>query len=202
MKTGEALLVVGMVGSTIGGAALVVASSRGYAQPLASATASASAAPRVKRALVPADLASIPIPDEKSAFPQPEEWKGAVLARPARATPGARRCTLEVLREYARVTCPFQFGAVRQFVGDIEDVEASIPPIGDRGTWATGGHVIFPLRKGHGFVFQFFTIDDSGYTGVSIDDSVIIDAYWPPTAKAPTVVLRDPHPESFWGTSQ
>jgi hypothetical protein len=202
MKTTRGLVVVGMFASLFGGATLVATSSSGYAEPVSSAAASASAAPRAKRVRLPIDLASISIPETKSSFPKPDEWENAALARPARTTPDARGCTLEMLREYARVTCPFQFAAVRQFVGDIEDVEASVPPNADRGQWLRGGHVIFPLRKGHGFLFQFFTIDDSGYTGVSIDDSIIIDAYWPTSAKAPTVVLRGPHPASFWGTPQ
>ncbi len=192
------VVATGLVGAAVATAALFVP--RGFAAPAASSqpssqNASASAHLGAKGTPLPVDLGSIGLPVSKSGLPKPDEWKGATLARPSRGSPATRTCKVEVLREYAKVSCPSATGAVRQFVGDIEDVETWVAPHPKEDFWVppTGAYVVFPLRKGHGFVFQFFTVD-SGYSGVGLDDGMIVDAYWAPSDPAPTINLRKPAP--------
>jgi hypothetical protein len=64
-------------------------------------------------------LATIDVPSTKSAMPKSDEWKEAKLARPSRHPPETRSCAVAVLREYARVSCPFSLPALGQLAGVI-----------------------------------------------------------------------------------
>jgi hypothetical protein len=52
-----------------------------------------------------------------------------------------------------------------------------------------GGDVVFPLRKGEAYLFQFFEVAD-GYEGFGVSQSMLVDVTWSGGRKAPTVVVR------------
>jgi hypothetical protein len=110
-----------------------------------------------------------------------------VLAR----TTGAKRCKAQVLREWMRVSCPQVVAGIRQFVGPTTDVELFIYAKSIDNLWAepNGGDVVFPLRKGEAYLFQFFEVSEN-YEGFGVSQSMLVDVSWSGGRKAPTVVIR------------
>jgi hypothetical protein len=193
MKTLRALLGVSAAALALGALVATFPASRGFALPgaaSASASASASAAPVKKPLRQRPALATIDIPTDKSPFPKDAEWKDAKLVQPTRNA-NSRGCDLEILREYARVHCSVDVPVIRQYAGDIDDVETRVEPKGPQMFSNGGGHATFPLRKGHGHVFEFFETE-SEYNGSSAEPSFVVDAYWPESDKQPTIVIRGP----------
>lgn len=108
----------------------------------------------------------------------------------------ARACEAFVLRDYMRVRCPQAMAAVRQYTGAIKDVSVFVTPKeravdGSFHIWEAplGGDVVFPLRRGESFLFQFFTAEE-GYDGFGAVPGVIVDVSWPTSREVPSVVLR------------
>lgn len=163
--------------------------------PAAATSATARPALPMPNLTMPAALASLTIPTEKSELPKATEWGGAALVEPTRRSLRASSCKVSVLREYVNVSCPFNTGVIRQFVGGTKDVEVWVTPKPmqndsfDIWSGPQGGRVVFPLRRGDGYVFQFFTIE-SGYEGFDVGASVVVDASWSESRSTPTVVLR------------
>jgi hypothetical protein len=188
MKTQRTLLGFSAAALAFGAVVATFSASRGFALP-GSASASASAAPVRKPLRQRAALATIDIPTEKSPFPKDAEWKDAKLVQPTRNATSRTDCDVEVLREYVRVSCSLDLPVVRQYAGDIDDVETWVKPKSPQDFRNGGGHAVFPLRKGHGHVFEFFETE-SEYNGSSAEPSFVVDAYWPESDKHPTIVVR------------
>jgi hypothetical protein len=162
------------------------------AAPSVSASASASAA--VTPSALPPTLASRTIPADRSDPPKPDDWSKAEIVQASRRSIVGRGCTSQLLREYLKVTCSFPMAGARQFAGNAKDVTVFVTPKsgeGDNGFFSDpqGGYIIFPLRRGEGHLFQFFSIE-SGYEDIGIGDSVLIDASWAESDKSPTVVIH------------
>ena len=139
----------------------------------------------------PLELASATIPTTVSEKPKRDEWNGAPEVQVLARTPGAKRCKAQLLREYMRVSCPQTIAGIRQFVGPTKDVELFIHAKDISNLWQepNGGDVVFPLRKGEAYLFQFFEVAD-GYEGFGVSQSMLVDVTWSGGRKAPTVVVR------------
>lgn len=163
--------------------------------PSGSAKASASASVRPPVApsewAEPQSLASATIPTTTSDKPKRDEWKDAAEVKVLTRTPSAKRCRAQVLREWMRVSCPQVVAGIRQFVGSTKDVELFIYAKDTTNLWAepNGGDVVFPLRRGDAYLFQFFEISE-GYDGFGVSQSMLVDVSWSGGRKAPTVVIR------------
>ncbi len=140
-------------------------------------------------------LSTIDLPTIKSDKPKRDEWGAARLVRVEARGARGRRCEAYLLREYMRVRCPQNVGAVRQLLGSTADVEVLVTTkpkdkSGYTEVWKPphGGDVVFPLRKGESFLFQFFEIVE-GYEGWGIGEGAMVDVSWPTSRNAPTVVV-------------
>jgi len=162
-------------------------------QPSGSASASASARPPVAPSewAEPQLLASVTIPATASEKPKRDEWKDAPEVKVLARTGNAKRCKAQVLREYLRVSCPQVVAGIRQYVGSTKDVELFMYAKDINNMWAepNGGEIVFPLRKGDAYLFQFFELS-SEYEGFGVSQSVLVDVSWSGGRKAPTVVMR------------
>lgn len=163
----------------------------------AGASASASSAAQAKKPLpeildLPA-LSTFTIPTEKTEMPPVDGWSEATRIKPTRSR--APSCEVHLLREYVKVTCPMNMAGIRQFAGNAKDVRLRVPqkPVEGNGVnlWAApfGADITFPLRRGEGYVFQFFTIE-SGYDSVDAAPSTLVDVHWPVSEERPTLVLQ------------
>lgn len=164
-----------------------------HGQPSTSASASASVRPPVAPSewAEPALLAEVTIPTATSDKPKRDEWKGAAEVKVLARSQGAKRCRAQLLREYMRVSCPQVVAGIRQFVGSTKDVELFIHAKEANNLWQepNGGDVVFPLRKGEAYLFQFFEVSQ-GYEGFGVSPSMLVDVTWSGGRKAPTVVIR------------
>jgi len=166
-------------------------------QPSSSARASASLwasvrpPPAPSEWMDPLELANATIPVTSSGKPKRDEWKDAIAVKVLARTYGAKRCKAELLREWMRVSCPDPMGGIRQFVGPTKDVELFIyaKDITTLFQDPNGGDIVFPLRKGEPYLFQFFALS-WGYGGFGVSQSVLVDVTWSGSRKQPTVVLR------------
>ena len=177
------------------GAACWVASTTSLAGPASSATPSAPPSSSVTTPPVEVvPFASVSIPSERSAVPKPAEWEQAKEVRLDRRTVATTKCRAFVLREYMKVKCAVPMVGVRQFAGSIEDVQVAVVPKDEPPKVflaPLGGHVVFPLRRGQGLLFQFFEAATGGYgEGFFPANGAIVDAYWPAGDAAPTVTVR------------
>jgi len=168
------------------------------ARPSASATPPPVAAPSSSAAgttgapIEAIALTAAEIPRDKSPLPKRDEWQSARRVQFTRVGAGNERCSAELLREYLRVTCTMSMSVVRQYVGGTDDVAVRLIP--DPGKEADnfpiGGEVVFPLRRGDGYLFAFFGVD-FGYAGGAFpSEPHVVDAFWPEGDPAPTVVIR------------
>ena len=164
-----------------------------HGQPSSSASASASARPPVSPSewAEPQVLASMTIAGTISDKPKRDEWKAAPEVQVLARTSGAKRCRAQILREYMRVSCPQPMAGIRQFVGSTKDVELFIYAKDIQNLWLepNGGDVVFPLRKGDAYLFQFFQLSD-GYEGFGVSPAMLVDVTWSGGRKTPTVVIR------------
>lgn len=180
---------------------LAAASAVGATSLAGAATGSASASARPVPTLAPnaidaPPLASVSVPTTRSAPPKRDEWPGATMVAVTQRTFAARACDAYVLREYMRVRCPQPMTGVRQYAGSIKDVSVYVVPK-ERDADGSfhlfepplGGEVVFPLRKGESFLFQFFTIEE-GYDGFGAGKGVMVDVSWPTSREVPSVVMR------------
>ncbi len=203
-KTARLLLVPLFASGVIGMVALGALSGLARAQaPAASATTvpaaatSASAKWPAPDLRVPAPLASQTIPTDKSELPKGDKaWHATTLIEPTRRSHRAANCRVFMLREYLNVFCPLNIALIRQFAGPTKDAEVWVTPkpfvdgrFPDLWNGPLGGKVVFPLRKGEGYVFQFFIVAEA-YEGFGVDPSIVVDASWPESQEKPTVVLR------------
>jgi len=163
----------------------------------ASASASAAVPPRRFARVNMPELADVEIPTTRSGKPKRDEWQAAQPVRVSQPTPRAKDCTAVVLREYMKVSCPKPMAGIRQFIGGIKDVELFIYPKGqnltqsfDVFTEPNGGDIVFPLRRGENYMFQFFEISQEYDGGFGVSEHVLVDISWAGSRKAPTVVLR------------
>jgi hypothetical protein len=162
-----------------------------------SGSAKASASASVRPPVAPSEwaepqlLSSVTIPTTTSEKPKRDEWKDAVEVKVLARTTGAKRCRAQVLREWMRVSCPQVVAGIRQYVGPTKDVELFIYAKSIDNLWAepNGGDVVFPLRKGEAYLFQFFEVS-SNYEGFGVSQSMLVDVSWSGGRKAPTVVIR------------
>jgi hypothetical protein len=146
---------------------------------------------------VASPLASLTIPTDKSELPKGDKaWLGTTMVEPTRRSHRAQSCRVFVQREYLNVFCPLNTAMIRQFAGPTKDVEVWVTPkpfvngqFPDLWNGPLGGKVVFPLRKGEGYVFQFFIVAEA-YEGFGVAESVVVDASWPESQKTPTLVLR------------
>lgn len=169
------------------------------ASTVPAAATSASAAPKwpAPDLRVPAPLASQSIPTDKSELPKGDKaWLGTTMIEPTRRSLRASSCRVFMLREYLNVFCPVNAAMIRQFAGPTKDVEVWVTPkpfvngqFPDLWNGPQGGKVVFPLRKGEGYVFQLFIVAEA-YEGFGVAESVVVDASWPESQTTPTVVLR------------
>jgi hypothetical protein len=166
---------------------------QGQPSSSAKASASASAPPPITSSqwMDPLELASATIPTTISDKPKREDWKSAVEVRVRSHGYSAKSCKAELLREWMRVSCYQAMGGIRQFVGSTKDVELFIYAKDIQNLFAepNGGEIVFPLRKGEPYLFQFFTLS-SEYEGFGVSPSVLVDVSWSGSRKQPTVVMR------------
>lgn len=162
-------------------------------QPSGSASASASVRPPVtpREWAEPQLLSSVTIPTTTSDKPKRDDWKDVPEVKVLARTSGAKQCKAQLLREWMRVSCPQVIAGIRQFVGSTKDVELFIyaKSIDNMRAEPNGGDVVFPLRKGDTYLFQFFEISDQ-YEGFGVSQSMLVDVTWSGGRKAPTVVIR------------
>lgn len=183
----------------VGGAGSALAFGAAGAAGAATGSTSASARPvptLAPNAIDAPPLASVSLPTARSEPPKRDEWAAATMVAVVQKSSAARACDAFVLRDYMRVRCPQAMAAVRQYTGAIKDVSVFVTPK-ERDADGSfhlleaplGGDVVFPLRKGESFLFQFFTVEE-GYDGFGAGPGVIVDVSWPTSREVPTVVLR------------
>jgi len=159
--------------------------------PSASQSASSRPPPTPDMWTDPLELASAEIPSTRSEPPKRDEWKAGVKVKVAARNDRARSCDVRLLREYVRVSCPQPMGGARQYVGSTKDVEVFVRPKSYPHLFQEphGGEVVFPLRRGEAYLFQFFELSE-GYDGFGLSASMVVDVSWSGGRKAPTVVIR------------
>jgi hypothetical protein len=177
------------------------------ASPAASASASASSSTQAsdsanapvgppKREPIIEQLEKQTIPTTASPVPKLEEWKNATKVDVERGSHVASQCDLFLVREWLKVKCNLNVGAIYQHSGKSEGVAFWIRPKPD--LWsnaaameeANGGEMIFPLRVGDRRLLQFYTLRHDSCVGTAHEPSVMVDETWIEGESAPTMVLR------------
>ncbi|MBK9259380.1 MAG: hypothetical protein IPM54_06035 [Polyangiaceae bacterium] len=164
------------------------------AAPSASASASASAG-SPERPLPIEPLEKQSVPTTKSPVPTLEEWKTAPRVEVVRRNFKTGDCAVFRVREWLKVKCEANVGAIYQHSGNVEGVAYWIRPIPQLYSFSSfeeknGGEVIFPLRVGDRRLLQFFSLRHDPCIGIGFDPSVMVDETWIEGEPSPVVVLR------------
>ena len=167
------------------------------AKPSASgsaASASASAAPTALPASTfdLAPLAQTPWSDVETDPPSAEEWKTAPFVEITRRAPAARDCTIRRVREYVRVRCTVRSAGARVLAGNPRDVVVQLgaPAAGNHEPLPESIEVTFPIRRNDPHLIRLFGVEFGYEGGVFAIAGSLLDASWPESAKAPTLVIR------------
>ncbi len=160
-------------------------------------SASASASPLSATAL-PAStfdlpsLSAAPFTGADSDPPTADEWKTAPLVEVARRSPEARACKTRRVREYIRIRCDLQSSGARVVAGNPKGVQINLvmAPTAEPTSPAMAIEVTLPLRRKDPRLIQLFGVESQYEGGLVPVSSRLIDASWPESAAAPTVVIR------------
>ena len=123
------------------------------------------------------------------------EWRAAKVVDVHRGGRYATsECKVFLVREWLKIRCESNMGAVFQHSGSPEGVAFWVKPKEDL---FLGGfdspnpaEMIFPLHPGDRRLLQFFTLRHDSCVGVGFEPSVMVDETWLDGEPSPTVVLR------------
>lgn len=161
------------------------------AAPVASASASVVGPPKRTPPIEP--LENQNIPKEKSPVPKFDEWASATVVDVPRRGYEASECVVLRVREWLKIKCDVNVGAIVQHSGTPEGVAFWVRP--KMNLWENmedknPGEMLFPLRVGDRRMLQFFSLRPDPCVGVGFSPSVLIDETWLEGESGPTVVLR------------
>lgn len=130
--------------------------------------------------------------DPPSDAPKADEWKDAPRVDVTLASPAARACSTRRLREWVRIHCPVDSAGGRVLAGSPKDVTITLLPSakGDPTLPPAGIDVTFPVRRGDPRLIELFGVGSGYEGGFFAVHGFLVDAHWPESAAAPTLVLR------------
>lgn len=179
--------------STNASAASPSASASASVSALASASASAAAVEPPKRPPPLEQLEKQTIPTEKSPVPKYDEWQAAPLVEVAHRGANTSDCSVTRVREWLKVRCFMNIGAVYQHAGNPEGVSFWVSPKTDVYTDfdnANGAEMIFPLRQGDRRLLQFYNLGHDPCFGIGFDPGIMVEETWLEGEPGPIVVVR------------
>lgn len=138
-------------------------------------------------------FAQVPFSDERTPKPKDKEWataeRVAIDGRAGMAFPTP--CETRRLREWIRIRCDTSTGSISLLGGNHEGLSLYLDPVkGEFGSFAEGGEIVFPVRRGDRRVIEWLTVE-FGYKGAnSLNPFFVLSESWLPGEERPTLLAH------------